>query len=201
MSDTLPPAPVWRPALVLVLAFTVMTGFLYPLTVTGISQALFPAQANGSLVAAGGRSVGSELIGQPFAGEGFFWSRPSATGRMPYDAAASTGSNLGPTNPALLARVRAEKARLEAAHPQAEGPPPLDLLTTSASGLDPHVSPAAAFWQVERVAAARGLPAATVRALVERHVEGRQLGLLGEPRVNVLALNLALERLAAENRP
>ncbi len=194
MSDAL------RPAFVLVLAFTVLTGILYPLTVTGISQVLFPAEANGSLVEAAGRVVGSELIGQAFVGEGFFWGRPSATARVPYDAAASTGSNLGPTNPALLERVAAEKARLEAAHPQASGPPPLDLVTASASGLDPHVSPAAAFWQVERVAAARGLPVETVRALVERQVEGRQLGLLGEPRVNVLGLNLALERLATGER-
>ncbi|MBW8878202.1 MAG: potassium-transporting ATPase subunit KdpC [Acidobacteria bacterium] len=182
-----------RPAILIFLVLTVLTGLIYPLVVTGIAQAVFPRQANGSLIVKGGLAVGSALIGQPFAGPRYFWGRPSATSPFPYDAANSSGSNLGPTNPDLIQRVKADVGRIRAAHP-GKGPIPVDLVTTSASGLDPHISPAAAFYQVERVAAARGLAPAAVCQLVERHVEGRWLGLIGEPRVNVLELNLDLDR-------
>ncbi|HEY2738085.1 MAG TPA: potassium-transporting ATPase subunit KdpC [Thermoanaerobaculia bacterium] len=182
-----------RVALLLFLVFTVLTGLVYPLVVTGIAQVVFPHQANGSLTMQGDKAVGSELIGQPFTDARYFWGRPSATTPYPYNAANSGGSNLGPTNPDLVKRVTADVARMRAGHPVTEKVP-VDLVTTSASGLDPHISPAAAYWQVDRVAAARKLDPGAVKRLVDEHVEGRQLGMLGEPRVNVLLLNLALEK-------
>jgi K+-transporting ATPase ATPase C chain len=185
-----------RPALVLFVLLSAITGLLYPLAVTGVAQALFPQQANGSLVLQDGKPVGSALIGQDFSDPRYFWGRPSATTPTPYNAAASTGANQGPLNPALAEAVQARVAALRAADPGNPAPVPLDLVTTSASGLDPHTSPAAALWQAPRVARLRGLPPAQVEQLVARHTEGRLWGLLGEPRVNVLALNLALDALA-----
>lgn len=185
-----------RPALVLLALFTVVTGVAYPLSVTGIAQVLFPRQANGSLIEHDGRPIGSELIGQNFDEPRYFWGRPSATRPSAYDATASSGSNLGPTNPALATAVRERIAVLQAAGPHGAGAVPIDLVTTSGSGLDPHISPAAALYQVRRVARARGLPEERVRALVEHQVEERTFGLFGERRVNVLRLNLALDGLA-----
>jgi K+-transporting ATPase ATPase C chain len=185
-----------RPALVLFLALSVLTGLVYPLAVTGIAQLAFPASANGSLIRQGDKVVGSELIGQAFSDPKHFWSRPSATSPMPYNAANSGGSNLGPTNPALADAVKARIAALRAADPGNNHPVPVDLVTASASGLDPHISRAAADYQTARVARARGLPEAEVRALVERHTEPRWLGFIGEPRVHVLRLNLALDSAA-----
>jgi K+-transporting ATPase ATPase C chain len=184
-----------RPAIVLFLLLTVITGLIYPLVVTGIAQVLFPQQANGSLIVKNGQAVGSKLIGQPFDDSKYFWGRPSATGPFPYNAAASSGSNLGPTNPALTDAVQARMDTLKAADPENTQPIPVDLVTTSASGLDPHISPAAAAYQVTRVARARGLDESAVRQLVAQYTEGRDLGVLGEPRVNVLELNLALDAL------
>jgi K+-transporting ATPase ATPase C chain len=181
-----------KPALLLLLALTIVTGGLYPLAVTAVARLAFARQADGSLIERDGVVVGSARIGQEFDDPRFFWGRPSAT-TPPYDAGASSGSNLGPTNPALAEAVRRRVAALRAADPGQGAPIPVDLVTASASGLDPDVTPAAALWQVPRVARARGLPEATVRALVERQVEGRDFGVLGEPRVNVLLLNLALE--------
>jgi K+-transporting ATPase ATPase C chain len=183
----------FRPAIVMIAALTVLTGVLYPLAVTGIARLAFPKQAGGSLVMRDGRVVGSRLVGQAFDRPEYFRGRPSATGPVPYNAAASSGSNLGPLNPALAEAVKARIAALRAADPAATGPVPVDLVTASGSGLDPHISPAAAEYQVARVARARGLDPAAVRALVRRHTQGRTFGLLGEPRVNVLELNLALE--------
>jgi potassium-transporting ATPase KdpC subunit len=184
-----------RPAIILFLVLTVITGLIYPLAVTGIAQVLFPQQANGSLIVKDGQVVGSQLIGQPFDDPKYFWGRPSATGPFPYNAAASSGSNLGPTNPALTDAVQARMDTLKAADPTNTQPIPIDLVTTSASGLDPHISPAAADYQVARVAHARGLDESAVRQLVAQHTQGRDLGVLGEPRVNVLELNLALDAL------
>jgi K+-transporting ATPase ATPase C chain len=185
-----------RPALVLFLALSVLTGLVYPLAVTGIAQLAFPASANGSLIRQGDKVVGSELIGQAFSDPKHFWSRPSATSPMPYNAANSAGSNLGPLNPALADAVKARIAALREADPGNDRPVPVDLVTASASGLDPHISRAAADYQAARVARARGLPEADVRALVERHTEPAWLGFIGEPRVHVLRLNLALDSTA-----
>jgi potassium-transporting ATPase KdpC subunit len=182
-----------RPALTTLLILTVLTGLVYPLAVTGLAQLFFPDQANGSLILHEGKGVGSRLIGQPFDAQHYFWSRPSATSPFPYNAAASGGSNLGPTNPALIEVVKARVAALRAADPGNDLPIPVDLVTASGSGLDPHISSAAALYQVKRVARARGLDENTVQTLVTQHTEGRQFGFLGEPRVNVLQLNLALD--------
>ncbi len=185
----------FRPALVLFVVLSLVTGLAYPLAVTGLAQVLFPDQANGSLVKAKGVVVGSALIGQPFSQPGHFWSRPSATAPDPYNAAASSGSNLGPSNPALAEAVAARIAALRAADPGNHSAVPVDLVTASASGLDPHISRAAADYQVNRVARALGLSPQRVQALVAEHTEGTLLGFLGEPRVNVLRLNLALDAL------
>ncbi len=184
-----------RPAVVSFLVLTLITGVAYPLVVTGISQAVFPDQANGSVIVKGGKAVGSELIGQSFSDPKYFWGRPSATGPMPNNAAASSGSNLGPTNPALLDAVKGRVQALRDADPGNTALVPVDLVTASGSGLDPHISPTAAEYQVKRVARVRGLRAEVVTTLVAEHTEGRQFGLLGEPRVNVLKLNLALDAL------
>lgn len=185
-----------RASLVLLALFTALTGLAYPLAVTGAARVLFPRQSAGSLVVGpAGAPAGSALIGQPFSDPRWFWGRPSATAPVPYEGRASSGSNLGPTNPALLEAVKARAAALRGADPGNAAPIPVDLVTASGSGLDPHLSPAGALYQVGRVARARGLPEARVRALVEARVE-RPLAVLGPPYVNVLALNLALDALA-----
>ena len=186
-------ASIARPAVVLLVAFTVLTGLLYPLAVTGLAQAIFPFQANGSPILQGDRVVGSAMIGQPFDDPAYFWGRPSATAPFSYNAGASSGSNLGPSSPALVEAVQARVAALREADPGNTQPVPVDLVTASASGLDPHISIADALYQVPRVARARGLHTEAVRQLAAQQTEGRQFGILGEPRVNVLKLNLALD--------
>ena len=194
-----------RPALVLIIALTLITGLAYPLAMTGLAQVIFPTQAQGSLIAKDGKVVGSALIGQAFADDKYFHGRPSATNApdpkdtaktvdAPYNAANSMGSNLGPTNKALIDRVKADVDKLKSENPNAQVP--IDLVTTSGSGLDPHISPDAALFQVPRVAKARNVPEDKLRQLVQDHIEGRTLGFLGEPRVNVLALNMALDQAA-----
>jgi K+-transporting ATPase ATPase C chain len=184
-----------RQATVLLVIMMALTGIVYPLFITGVGQAFFHHKANGSLIVRNGQVAGSSLIGQPFSDPRYFWSRPSATTPYPYDGGASTGSNLGPTNPALLKAITDRIAALRAADPGNTAPVPIDLVTASGSGLDPDISPAAAEYQVARVARVRGLSAGVVQKLVAQYTEGRQLGFLGEPRVNVLGLNLALDAL------
>jgi K+-transporting ATPase ATPase C chain len=184
---------ILRPALVLFALLTLLTGFIYPLAVTGVAQIVFPREAAGSLVMRDGKPVGSSLIGQAFSDPKYFWSRPSATSPMPNNGISSGGSNLAPSNPALLDGVKGRVEALRAADPGNIAPVPQDLVTTSASGLDPHISPAAAMYQAARVARLRGLQMEAVQALIERNTERRALGIFGEPRVNVLALNLALD--------
>ena len=191
----------FRPAFLMLLIFTVITGVIYPLAVTGIAQVVFPHQANGSLIVIGGKAYGSELIGQQFDDPKYFWGRLSATGAFPYNAfnadtlTGSSGSNYGPLNPALTDMVQARIDALKAADPTNTAPIPVDLVTASGSGLDPHISVAAALYQIHRVAQARGMSEAEVRTLVDEYTKGRQFGFLGEPTVNVLKLNLALDGL------
>lgn len=182
-----------RPAVVVFALLTVLTGIAYPLIVTAIGQVAFGRQANGSQIEAGARVVGSRLLGQPFSNPKYFWSRPSATGPQPYNGAVSSGSNQGPINPALESAVKDRIAALRAADPRNTAPVPVDLITASSSGLDPHISPAAAEYQVARVARERNVSEEQIRKLVQRATQGRTFGILGEPRVNVLELNLLLD--------
>ena len=185
-----------KQSILFVAVFTLLVGFLYPVAVTLCGQALFPKQANGSLITVNGKTVGSELIGQPFDDVKYFWSRPSATGPFAYNAGSSSGSNLGPTNPAQLDAVKGRVEALKKAHPdKADAPVPMDLVTASGSGLDPHISPAAAQYQVSRVAKVRNLSPTKVEELITQNTDGRWLGFIGEPGVNVLKLNLALDSL------
>lgn len=185
-----------RPALVLFLLLTIVTGIAYPLATTAIGKVAFPAQAGGSIIEKDGKAIGSELIGQNFTAPEYFWGRPSATGPYSNNAAASSGSNLGPLNPALSDAVKTRVEALKAVDPDNALPIPVDLVTASASGLDPHISPAAAQYQASRIAGARHIDIAKVNALIAQQTQGRQIGVLGEPRVNVLKLNLALDNLA-----
>jgi K+-transporting ATPase ATPase C chain len=186
---------VIRPAVLMMVVMTILTGVIYPLVVTGIGEVVFHDHANGSLIYEGDKLVGSSLIGQPFDDPKFFWSRPSATGPFPYNAAASSGSNLGAIEPSLTGAFKTRVDALKQADPGNAQPIPVDLITASGSGLDPHITPAAAEYQVSRVAKARGMDAKTVRQMVVDHTEQRTLGLLGEPRVHVVKLNLALQHL------
>ena len=190
-----------RPAIVLFLTLTVLTGIVYPFAVTGLAQLLFQDQAQGSVLMADGHAVGSRIIGQSFSDPKYFWSRPSATAPQPYNAIASGGSNQGPLNPALTDAVKSRIEALKAADPTNPLPIPVDLVTASASGLDPDISIAAARYQAARVARARGLDPVGVQSLIDEHSHGRLLGIIGEPRVNVLELNLALEALKPQNAP
>ena len=187
-----------RPALVVFALLSLLTGFLYPLVITGIGEAAFSHQVNGSMIKVGDRAIGSSLLGQPFSDPKYFWSRPSATVPEPYNGAASSGSNQGPLNPALETAVKDRVAALRAVDPSNTAPIPIDLVTASGSGLDPHISPAAADYQLARVARVRGLPEQTVRWLVQQATVGRTFGILGEPRVNVLQLNLLLDAQPAK---
>lgn len=189
-----------RPAVGLFAGLTLITGVAYPLLVTGIGKLVFPEQVAGSLILQDGKVVGSRLIGQNFSDPKYFWGRPSATGPYPYNAGASSGSNLGPLNPALADAVKGRVEALRKADPENRQAIPVDLVTTSGSGLDPHISPAAAAYQLARVARARHMAVGELAERVRRHTEGRQFGILGEPRVNVLELNLALDRIAAQGR-
>jgi len=188
---------ILRPALTIFAALSLVTGLAYPLLTTGIASAVFPHQAGGSLIERDGKVVGSEWIGQSFTSPQYFWGRPSATAPMPYNAAASGGSNLGPSNPALAEAIRARVDALKAVDPDNAAPVPVDLVTASGSGLDPHISPAAAAYQAARVARVRGLPRAEVDALIQAHTAKPALSVLGEPSVNVLTLNLALDKQLA----
>lgn len=184
-----------KTALILLIVLTVLTGLLYPLAVTGLAQLFFPQKANGSLIVQNNQVIGSRLIGQSFTSQAYFWGRPSATSPYPYNGEASSGSNSGPTNPSFLATVKNRITQLKQASPQKNNVIPVDLVTASGSGLDPDISPQAAFYQVARIAKERNLNEKEVHTLIEQHIQNRTLGLLGEPRINVLELNLALDHL------
>ncbi|MBF0519338.1 MAG: potassium-transporting ATPase subunit KdpC [Nitrospirae bacterium] len=186
---------VLRTSIVSLVVFTVMLGIIYPLAMTGIAQAVFPDKANGSIIVKNGKTVGSSLIGQPFSAPGYFWSRPSATTPYPYNGVSSSSSNLGQNNPDLQKALADRISALKTADPENTKPIPIDLITSSGSGLDPHISPAAALYQIHRVAKHRGLSESIVTSLVEKHTEPRQFGIFGEPVVNVVKLNIALDKL------